>query len=224
MFETVDGSDLDKLVVPGFYTYAGFHDFFLDQLAAVAEKLANEQWVMGEFGEQNAVEEQFARLGPTLLDRYAKDFVDEWNKVLDNVKLKPMSADKPQYIALSAASSPTSPLQAPVRGDPRRDDADTGHRGRRSIAPIRKASRATPRGLPARPHLIIAQRFRDRQGGLAAHRHRPGDQEIAVARRRRLRRLVVGLAPDSRPQCRGAVQGLPHTGGRRGRAGDRSTR
>lgn len=111
VFETVDGSDLQSVVVPGLYTYAGFHDFFLAQLADVAEKLLDEQWVMGEYGQQDGVEEQFTRLGPTLLDRYAREFVEEWNKVFDNLKLKTMSADKPQYVSLSAASSPVSPLR-----------------------------------------------------------------------------------------------------------------
>src|SRR5690606_20068005 len=51
------------------------------------------------------------RLGPELLDRYRKDFIAAWEKVLGNMKFKPMSADKPQYLTLSAASSPTSPLR-----------------------------------------------------------------------------------------------------------------
>ena len=61
--------------------------------------------------EQKGVEEQFGQLGPVLIERYGKDFVDAWNAVLDNLKLKSMSADKPQYLALSAASSPTSPIR-----------------------------------------------------------------------------------------------------------------
>ena len=111
VFEAVDGSELDRLVVPGLYTYAGFQDFFIPQLAAVAEKIEGEKWVMGELGDQKGVEEQFGQLGPVLIERYGKDFVDAWNAVLDNLKLKSMSADKPQYLALSAASSPTSPLR-----------------------------------------------------------------------------------------------------------------
>lgn len=111
VFETVDGSDLESLAVPGLFTYSGFNDFFLGQLSAIAEKLSNEQWVMGKFGEQAAVEDQFKTLGNGLLKRYARDFVDAWESILSNLRLKPMSADKPQYVALSAASSPTSPIR-----------------------------------------------------------------------------------------------------------------
>lgn len=111
VFETVDGSDVENLHVPGFYTYRGFHEYFLGQLSEVAEKLIDEQWVMGELGEQSAVEEQFNRLGPDLLELYRKDFIRDWEKVLSNLRLRSMSADKPQYIVLSAASSATSPVR-----------------------------------------------------------------------------------------------------------------
>jgi len=111
VFETLDGSDIENLNVPGFYTYRGFHAYFLGQLGEVAEKLIDEQWVMGELGEQSVVEDQFNRLGPDLLELYRKDFVSEWEKVLSNLRLRSMSADKPQYIVLSAASSATSPIR-----------------------------------------------------------------------------------------------------------------
>ena len=111
VFETVDGSDIEDLYVSGFYTYRGFHDYFLTQLAEVADKLLEEQWVMGELGEQEAVESQFNSLGPDLLELYRKDFIAAWEKVLSNIKLRSMSADKPQYIVLSAASSATSPIR-----------------------------------------------------------------------------------------------------------------
>jgi type VI secretion system protein ImpL len=111
VFETVDGNDLHSLIVPGLFTYAGFNDFFLTQMAAIADKLSDEQWVMGEVGQQMAVEDQFRTLGVALLERYGRDFVEAWDKALDNLRLKALSADKPQYVALSAASSPTSPIR-----------------------------------------------------------------------------------------------------------------
>ena len=73
VFETVDGSDLGDLTVPALYTYAGFHDFFLDQLAEVARKLESEQWVLGEQAKEADVSGQLANLGPKLLQRYRED-------------------------------------------------------------------------------------------------------------------------------------------------------
>ncbi len=117
VFETLDGSDLGELTIPALYTYAGFHDFFLDQLAEVARKLENEQWVMGEQAAAAKVDEQLARLGPQLLQRYKDDYLVAWEAVLSNIKLAPMAADKPVYQALGAASSPaTSPILKLVEG------------------------------------------------------------------------------------------------------------
>ena len=111
VFETVDGSDLNDMQVSMLYTYRGFHEFFLEQLALVAEKLASERWVMGEFAEEASFDQQFQQLGQQLLDRYSKDFVQNWETMLGNVKLRPVTGDKPRYQTMNALSSPTSPLR-----------------------------------------------------------------------------------------------------------------
>ena len=112
VFETRDGSDLAQLKIPGLYSYAGFHDFFFKQLGAVAAKLEAEHWVMGDAGKQSGVESQFERLGPELLDRYSRDFIASWEGALDNLKLRSISQDKPDYQVLAAVSSEaTSPLR-----------------------------------------------------------------------------------------------------------------
>ncbi len=110
VFETVDGSELSALRVPGIYTYSGFRDFYLEQLSTVAQKLGDEQWVIGSGGEQGGIEQDLLQLGPDLLDRYSTNFSKAWNDVLDRLKLKSMSADKPKYVTLSAAGAANSPL------------------------------------------------------------------------------------------------------------------
>ena len=111
IFETTDGSEVDRLRVPALYTHAGFNQFYLTQLASVAQRVVDEQWVVGASGQLGGVEQELLRLGPDMLDRYAKDFVAAWNRVLDRLKFKPLATDKPQYVALSAAGSPTSPVR-----------------------------------------------------------------------------------------------------------------
>lgn len=111
VFETVDGSDLAAMSVPALFTYDGFHNFFLPQLADVAQKIETEQWVMGAQAEAADINEQLARLGPVLLQRYRDDYLAAWESVLTNIKLAPMAADKPAYQALAAASAQaTSPI------------------------------------------------------------------------------------------------------------------
>lgn len=111
VFETVDGSDLASMSVPALFTYDGFHNFFLPQLADVAQKIETEQWVMGAQAEAADINDQLARLGPVLLQRYRDDYLAAWESVIGNLKLGPMAADKPAYQALAAASAPaTSPI------------------------------------------------------------------------------------------------------------------
>ncbi len=108
VFETVDGSDLAQMSVPALFTYQGFHNFFLDQLAEVARKLESEQWVMGEQAQAANISQQLDRLGPQLLQRYREDYLAAWEHMLSNIRLAPLTADKPAYVALGAAASPTT--------------------------------------------------------------------------------------------------------------------
>ncbi|MBZ9845756.1 type VI secretion system membrane subunit TssM [Mesorhizobium sp. CA5] len=110
VFERTDGSELADLQVPGLYTRAGFNGFFLPQLSRIAQMLVDDQWVLGGGGEQGGIDQDLPRLGPELIDRYGKEFAAAWNGVLDQLKLKAMLKDKPQYLALSALAAPESPL------------------------------------------------------------------------------------------------------------------
>ena len=111
VFETKDGSALDSVRVPNLYTYAGFNDLFIGQLADVATSLENERWVLGEAGQQGAVGRQYEQLGPDLLAIYDREFVAAWRSALDRLKLKSLVSDKPSFVVLQAASSPTSPIK-----------------------------------------------------------------------------------------------------------------
>ena len=111
VFEASQGAALETVKIPAFYTYAGFHALFLDQLGSVAQKLKDDRWALGEAGRQAAVEDQYKSLSDDLLARYAKDYVAVWRAALDRLKLKRLLADKPKYVTLAAASAPTSPLK-----------------------------------------------------------------------------------------------------------------
>lgn len=133
VFEASDGSGLEKLGVPGIYTYDGFHRFYLSQLANVAQSLVDEQWVIGAGGELGGVEPELLRLGPELLDRYARDFAAAWNGMLGRLRFKAMTKDGPDYLVLSAAGAPGSPIgqlfeavaaETALTRPPRQDGAD----------------------------------------------------------------------------------------------------
>ncbi|WP_269932854.1 type VI secretion system membrane subunit TssM [Aminobacter sp. HY435] len=110
VFDMVDGSDLGSLRIPGIYTNSGFNNVFLAQLAGIAGRLTDDQWVVGTSTEQEEVVQELPRLGPDLLERYDREFAAAWNSALDRLKFQPMVADKAQFLALSAAGAPNSPI------------------------------------------------------------------------------------------------------------------
>lgn len=111
VFTTRDGADLTTLMVPALYTYEGFWAYFYPQLEVVAERLRNDQWVLGKDSASEEFEAQMRTLDRTLLDRYRRDFKAAWDKVLTNLALTSLVADKPRYQALGGLASLTaSPL------------------------------------------------------------------------------------------------------------------
>jgi type VI secretion system protein ImpL len=111
VFDTSNGSSLASMRIPGLYTKAGYDTFFLRQLGTIARRIVDDQWVMGAGGQQVGIEAQLKQLGPSLLAKYSADFIAAWTAVLDNLKLRPMTEDKPQYAALRAVGSESSPLR-----------------------------------------------------------------------------------------------------------------
>ncbi|MGF9759353.1 type VI secretion system membrane subunit TssM [Microvirga sp. 0TCS3.31] len=111
VFEGVGGTDLDSVRVPVFYTYDGFHSSFMDQLTSIGQKIEQERWVLGDAGQQTPLLNQYDHLYQDLLQLYTRDFIAAWQQALRRLKLRPLTADKPRYVALSAAGAATSPIK-----------------------------------------------------------------------------------------------------------------
>lgn len=110
VFDTA-GGDLDNLRVPFFFTYDGFLHAFLDRFGDVADAVDRDRWVLGATGQQQAYTAQYGSLFGDLLKLYARDFTPAWTGTLGRLKLRPLTADKPRYVALQAISAPISPLR-----------------------------------------------------------------------------------------------------------------
>jgi type VI secretion system protein ImpL len=111
VFEGDKGQPLDNLSVPAFFTYSGFQDKFIAKLADLSERMRKDRWVLGEAGEQAALNQQYENLTNNLLDLYGNDFIAAWRDALSKLRMKKLLADKPKYQALRAVSAPTSPLR-----------------------------------------------------------------------------------------------------------------
>ncbi|MET3900985.1 type VI secretion system protein ImpL [Devosia sp. UYZn731] len=115
IFETVDASDFSAMTIPGFFTYSGFHDHLLNELSSIADRLQGELWVRGEAGRDMVSDDAFAHLGPQLISIYSKDFVATWANMLNNLKLRTLPGEKPDYTVMSIVSNPaTSPIRSLV--------------------------------------------------------------------------------------------------------------
>jgi type VI secretion system protein ImpL len=111
VFAGIGGQDVNDIRVPGFFTYAGFQKGFVDRLGDVAELVKKERWVLGAAGEQSAVSAQYDTLGQALLDLYTRDFIAAWREALAKLQLRPLTTDRPKFIALGAAAAATSPIK-----------------------------------------------------------------------------------------------------------------
>jgi type VI secretion system protein ImpL len=111
VFEGVGGEDLDQVRVPYFYTYDGFQSAFIGRLGDIGDRIEKERWVLGENVDQQAITAQYATLFQDLMKLYSRDYVATWQRTLRRLKLRPLNADKPRYVALSAISAATSPFK-----------------------------------------------------------------------------------------------------------------
>ncbi|WP_336812466.1 type VI secretion system membrane subunit TssM [Bosea sp. MMO-172] len=111
VFEGVTGEDLDQIRVPYFYTYDGFQNAFIAKLGDIGDQIERERWVLGENLDQQAITAQYATLFPDLMKLYSRDYAASWQRMLKRLKLRPLNADKPRYVALSAISAATSPFK-----------------------------------------------------------------------------------------------------------------
>jgi type VI secretion system protein ImpL len=111
VFEVTGRGDLDSVRVPYFFTYDGFFEAFIDRFGDVAVAVGRDRWVLGEAGQQEAYVAQYGTLFPDLLKLYGREFAQSWRTAIGRLKLRPLAADQPRYVALTAASAPTSPLR-----------------------------------------------------------------------------------------------------------------
>lgn len=111
VFEAAGRQPLDTIRVPAFFTYEGFHQKFIARLSGLAERMKRDRWVLGDAGQQDAVDQQYNELAGNLLDIYGNEFTLAWREALSKLRLKKLTADKPRYEVLRALSATTSPMR-----------------------------------------------------------------------------------------------------------------
>ncbi|QEN85233.1 type VI secretion system membrane subunit TssM [Labrys sp. KNU-23] len=152
VFGTNDGSPIESVGVQSLFTYDGFYALFLDKMKSVITLLQNERWVLGEAGSTQAIDEQYANLGPDLYRIYDQEFIKAWTAALGKLKLNSFAADKPGYATLRAATGAASPIKllfesisAQTRLTEARQGADSDVGGKLKDAAVKAATKAVTR-------------------------------------------------------------------------------
>ena len=111
VFESTTGDTIESIVVPGFFTYAGFQKELIDKLPTIADQLQRDNWVLGDAGKLGAITSQFDNLTRDLLNLYGQEFLAAWKQALEKLRMRPLNVGKPKYDALNAAAASTSPIR-----------------------------------------------------------------------------------------------------------------
>ena len=184
VFEVAGGQDLDTVRVPYFFTYDGFQHAFIDKLGAAGDQVAHDQWVLGAFGEQSAIQAQYVNLYHDLTVLYTQAFVEAWRKALATLKLRSLTADKPKFIALAAAAAQTSPIRQLFEAI-RDETVLTRERG---------APGAAPASLGGRLNTVIA----DLTAKAASRLPKTTDTDAAAVQAQALAGEIPGAAIEAR--------------------------
>jgi type VI secretion system protein ImpL len=148
VFESVGGQPLDTVRIPEFFTYEGFHQKFIARLGGLAERMKRDRWVLGDAGQQDAVDQQYNELAGNLLDIYTNEFVLAWREALSKLRMKKLTADKPRYTVLRALSATTSPMRQ-ILESIRNETMLTKERAKPANAPATPAAPAASANVPA---------------------------------------------------------------------------
>lgn len=133
--------------MPGFFTYAGFQNAFIDKLPTIADQLQRDNWVLGDAGKLEVITSQFDNLTRDLLNLYNQDFLASWKQALEKLRMRPLNVGKPKYDTLNAAAASTSPIRLLIesirdetvltreRKDAKDQDKDASKNTKKELAP-----------------------------------------------------------------------------------------
>ncbi len=109
IFRRRSGQPLDQ-GIPGQFTYHAFHQLVLDEIDLAAADVAAEYWVLGQA--QGMDDQQFDALVGNIRNLYYNDYMQNWDRFLADVTLKPVTdLDDALNTILILSQEGSSPLQ-----------------------------------------------------------------------------------------------------------------
>ncbi|HEY1935671.1 MAG TPA: type VI secretion system membrane subunit TssM [Acetobacteraceae bacterium] len=102
--------------IPGFYTVDGFYKVLLPDLPIATKQVASESWVLGKQFQIDPNSPQVQNLQTDVVKLYENDYATQWDGVLNDINVEPLT-NLPQAVQdLYILSSPQSPMRDLLAG------------------------------------------------------------------------------------------------------------
>jgi len=108
VFTAANGS-LDSVVIPGLFTYQGFHQVFLNESKDIAKQAVEQRWVLG--ADSFAGGKNLGQLEGKLFKYYYADYIKRWDDLLANVTIRIPENIHQSVEILEIVSAYDSPLR-----------------------------------------------------------------------------------------------------------------
>lgn len=108
VFSAVKGS-LKNMVIPGLYTYKGFHQVFLNESKDLAKQTVEQRWVLGK--DSFAGGKDLTQLEGKLFNYYYAEYIKRWDDLLANIQIRRASNVNQSIEILEIVSGYDSPLR-----------------------------------------------------------------------------------------------------------------
>jgi type VI secretion system protein ImpL len=101
------------LGIPGLYTYQGFYNGFLPALSSVIADIQGQSWVLGD---KTAGPGATDALRADVMQLYFADYTAQWDGMLNDLRIVPLSNMQQTIALLNLVSSPDMPLLKLLKG------------------------------------------------------------------------------------------------------------
>jgi len=106
---TVNSGSLASAVIPGLYTYSGFHQVFLNESKDLAKQTVEQRWVLGN--DSFAGGKDLKQLENKLFHYYYADYIKRWDDLLATLKVRKPANLNQSIEILEIVSGYDSPLR-----------------------------------------------------------------------------------------------------------------
>lgn len=110
-----NGEEVMGIEIPFFFTRAGYEKSYLPGLTTIAQDFQKDMWVMGAGAASQSVRMQMNQIRPNVARLYAREYIDNWERVVTLPKPGAFFSDPAALGAFTKAPSPLKILLLELR-------------------------------------------------------------------------------------------------------------